>query len=321
MKSIILVCDENSVRLDKFIFDKLQNEYGFSRNRIQNIIKSGLLKKDDNVFFDNSYKTKIGDIFNIIIDDVKESKLEEKDIKLNIVYEDSDLLVINKQAGLTTHPGAGNYDNTLVNALLYHCKNNLSGVGGVLRPGIVHRLDKDTTGLMVVAKNDKSHNFLKKQLEDRTLKRTYNAIIWGCMLPPNGFIDGHIERSKKNRLKMILTENSGRYSLTNYKTLEKFSTIASLIECKLDTGRTHQIRVHFSAHKHPLIGDQLYGGNVRKISGEKNQFKTFVENFPRQALHSKTISFIHPTTKKEMFFESNLPEDMKELLDCLRKIY
>ena len=186
MRNIVLICNENSVRLDKFIFDKLHEEYDFSRNRVQNIIKSGFLKKNGIIFYDTSYKTKIDDIFDIIIDDVKESKLEEKDIKLDIVYEDDDLLVINKQAGLTTHPGAGNYDNTLVNALLHHCKGNLSGIGGVLRPGIVHRLDKDTTGLMVVAKNDKSHNSLKKQLEERSLKRIYNAVIWGNILPPNG---------------------------------------------------------------------------------------------------------------------------------------
>lgn len=321
MKELRIVCNEANIRLDKFIFNKIDEEYKdcFSRNRIQNIIKSNLLKKNNIVFNDISYKTKVGDIFDIVIDNIEETKLKEANIELNIVYEDDDLLVINKQAGLTTHPGAGNYDNTLVNALLYYCKDNLSGVGGVLRPGIVHRLDKDTSGLMVVAKNDFSHNSLKKQLESRILKRTYNAVIWGNIIPQNGTIDGYIERNKYNRLKMCMS-TTGRYSLTNYKTLQNFSNIASIVECKLDTGRTHQIRVHFSSKKHPLIGDQLYGGNLRKIAGEKNQYKHFIETFPRQALHSKTISFIQPTTQKEIFLESKLPDDIIELINNLKKL-
>ena len=321
MKEVKIICNEEGIRLDKFIFNEIDKQYKdwFSRSRIQDIIKSNLLKKNDIIFTDVSYKTKIGDIFDIIIDDVKETTLKEKDIKLNIVYEDNDLLVINKQAGLTTHPGAGNYEDTLVNALLYYCKGNLSSVGGVLRPGIVHRLDKDTTGLMVVAKNDLAHNSLKNQLETRILKRTYNAIIWGNIIPQNGIIEGYIARHKQNRLKMCMS-TIGRYSLTNYKTLKNFSIIASLVECKLNTGRTHQIRVHFSSKKHPLIGDQLYGGNLRKIAGEKNEYKHFVESFPRQALHSKSISFIQPSTKKELFFESNLPDDMIELINNLEKL-
>lgn len=321
MKEVKIICNEANIRLDKYIFSEIDKDYKdwFSRSRIQDIIKDNLLKKNGIIFTDVSYKTKIGDVFDIVIDDVKETTLKEKDIKLNIVYEDNDLLVINKQAGLTTHPGAGNYEDTLVNALLYYCKDNLSSVGGVLRPGIVHRLDKDTTGLMVVAKNDLAHNSLKNQLETRILKRTYNAIIWGNIVPQNGIIDGYIARHKYNRLKMYMS-TIGRYSLTNYKTLKNFSTIASLVECKLNTGRTHQIRVHFSSKKHPLIGDQLYGGNLRKIAGEKNEYKFFIESFPRQALHSKSISFIQPTIKKELFFESELPDDMLELINNLEKL-
>lgn len=321
MKSLFITSENSGERLDKFIFEEIsKKKNNFSRNRVQNLIKNNSVKKNGEIFCNISYKTKVGDEFEIILDNVKETTLSEKNIDLDILYEDSDLLVINKQANLTTHPGAGNYDNTLVNALLYHCKGQLSGIGGILRPGIVHRLDKDTTGLMVVAKNDNAHYSLKKQLESRILKRTYNAIIWGNIIPQNGCLDGYIERSKKNRLKMVLTDDSGRYSLTHYKTLKNFSTIASLIECKLDTGRTHQIRVHFSSNKHPLIGDQLYGGNMRKVAGIKNEFKNFVENFPRQALHSKTIAFFHPTTKKEMFFDSPLPDDMEKLIKNLELI-
>ena len=314
--------DKSNLRLDKLIYNELQNSENteFSRTRIQDIIKNGNLKKNNIIFTDISYKTKIDDEFLLELPEPTESKLEEKDIKINIVYEDNDLLVINKQAGLTTHPGAGNKDFTLVNALLYHCKNNLSGIGGVLRPGIVHRLDKDTSGLMVVAKNDISHHSLAEQIKTRVFKRHYNAIIWGNIFPKNGKIEGYIDRSKTNRLKMELTKSSGKYSITNYNVIKEFSNIASLVDCKLDTGRTHQIRVHFSSKKHPLIGDQLYGFKGKKLKNNTLENQEFIENFPRQALHSKTINFFHPITNKEMYFESELPDDMKKLIDILSKL-
>jgi 23S rRNA pseudouridine1911/1915/1917 synthase len=308
------------IRLDKFITDAVGD--GFSRSRIQSIIKDNLLKKNGAIFNDASYKVQKGDEFEVVLDDVKESELKEKNIDLDIVYEDRDLIVINKQAGLTTHPGCGNFENTLVNALLYHKKGELSGIGGVLRPGIVHRLDKDTSGLMVIAKNDFSHKSLTKQLQMRQLKRTYWAFVWGKVIPSAGKIEGFMERNKFNRLKMTVTNNlSARYSLTNYKTLKNFANIAVLVECKLDTGRTHQIRVHFSSKKFPLIGDQVYGGNARKIKGDRDFNTEFVEKFPRQALHSKKLSLIQPTSGLNLDFEVDLPEDMVELekkLDTLQ---
>jgi 23S rRNA pseudouridine1911/1915/1917 synthase len=311
------------MRLDKFIVEEIRKDDElkdfFSRNRIKELVKNSFVKKNNAIFSDITYRVKKGDSFELIINDVESRELKSKDMFLNILYEDDSLMVINKQAGLTVHPGAGNYDNTLVNGLLFHCKNNLSTVGGMFRAGIVHRLDKDTTGLMVIAKNNNVHRILQKQLEERILKRIYNAIIWGNVVPKSGVIENYIDRSKNNRLKMETNENGiGKYSKTNYVTLEEFGTVASLIECKLDTGRTHQIRVHFSSKKCPLIGDQFYGGNSRKIKGEANECKSFIDEFPRQALHSKYLSFIHPVINDEMSFDSELPNDMKILLNCLK---
>ncbi len=309
-------------RLDKFIFDEvIKNNTGLniSRNIIKNHIKNGLVKKNGVTLYDQDYIVNPFDNFEITIN-LDNNEILAENIKLNIVYEDEYLSVINKQAGLSTHPGAGNDKHTLANALVNIYSKNLSNIGGDDRPGIVHRLDKDTSGLLVIAKNNSIHNNLKEQLESSTLKRTYHAIIWGSMIPLNGTIEGFISRHKTNRLKMILSA-SGRYSKTNYKTLEKYSDIASLVECKLDTGRTHQIRVHFSSKKHPLIGDKLYGGNTRKISNKidiNQENKKFIEQFPRQALHSKIISFVHPITNKQMLFETKLPNDMQQLLENLK---
>lgn len=326
MKKILLTCTEESIdkRLDKFIIDEINkiNEYKniLSRNKIQELIKNSFIKKNKTICNDISCKVKKDDIIEVVLINKEEIKLEEKNIYLNILYEDNDLLIINKQAGLTVHPGAGNFNNTLVNALLYHCKNNLSTIGGEFRPGIVHRLDKDTTGVMVIAKNNFSHINLKEQLEKRILQRVYNAIIWGNIYPENGEIDGYINRYENNRLKMKLNtiDNFGKYSLTHYKTIEKYGNIATLMECKLETGRTHQIRVHFSTKKHPLMGDLLYGGHSRKIPGIYNEYKNFIDDFPRQALHSKSITLIHPRTKKEIHIDTNLPNDMKLLINCLK---
>jgi 23S rRNA pseudouridine1911/1915/1917 synthase len=299
-------------RLDKFLAEIIEMEA--SRNRIQNIIRDDLLKKNGEIFSDVSYRVQVGDRFEMVMDDVRENFLKETDIPLDIVYEDDDLIIINKQAGLPTHPGGGNSENTLVNALLFHRKDALSGIGGVLRPGIVHRLDKDTTGLMVVAKNDIAHRHLAQQLKDRKLKRIYWAFAWGRVIPASGVIEGYMEKSKINRLKMVLTDNKdAKYSITHYKTLKNFFTIASLVQCELDTGRTHQIRVHLSSRKYPLMGDRVYGGNTRKIAGERTKNTEFVEDFPRQALHSKKIFLIQPHSGEELSFETELPDDMKEL--------
>lgn len=324
LKTISLICKDSGERIDKFLTDKLNTEYNIniSRNAIKSLIINEYLKKNNTIFKDFSYKTRISDKFDIIIKDNSSVSLKPKNINLNIIYEDDDLIILNKQAGLTVHPGTGDNENTLVNALLHHCKENLSTIGGMDRPGIVHRLDKNTSGLMIIAKNDFSHLSLKKQLEDRILTRTYIAIIWGVIKPEAGFIVGNIERSKYNRLRMKMTlSDEGRYSKTNYKTLEKFGDFASMVECKLDTGRTHQIRVHFSSKKHPLIGDRIYGSNARKLKCHYNEsYRNFVENFSRQALHSKSISFLHPRNGDKIHFETDLPEDIKELVSNLKSL-
>ncbi len=325
MKKILLICNEENAgkRLDKFITDEFDSKDEFknifSRNKIQELIKNSFIKLNNIIYDCINYKVKKNDSIEILMNEDNEFKLKEKsDIILDILYEDKDLMVINKQAGLSVHPGAGNYENTLVNALLYHCKDNLSNISGDFRPGIVHRLDKDTTGVMIVAKNNESHLILQDQLNKRILKRVYNAIIWGNIVPENGQIEGYIRRCEKNRLKMRVTQDIGKYSLTNYQTLEKFGNTASLLRCELTTGRTHQIRVHFSSKQHPLIGDQLYGGNSRKVAGGENECKSYIDSFLRQALHSKTLRFIHPRTNEEMYFETELPRDLEMLIKCLR---
>ena len=235
------------------------------------------------------------------------------------MFEDDDLLVINKPANLTVHPGAGNHCDTLVNALLFTHQGRLSEISGELRPGIVHRLDRDTTGLMLVAKNDLAHRNLVEQLQKREVKRNYLAFIYGAMDPLKGRIEGNIARSNRDRTKMTVSQNRGRCAITNYETKEIFlGGFISLVECRLATGRTHQIRLHLEWKKHSLIGDKTY--NSCKKTAPQNldeETKTFIENFPRQALHSYKIGFLHPRTGKEMSFEIPLPEDLKKLQDLL----
>lgn len=293
-----------------------------SRTYLQNLITNGHLFKNDEIFTATSYKIRDGDVFRLLLPDVVDSHIEARNIPLDIVYEDSDLAIINKQAGLTTHPGAGNHDETLVNALLHHCGNTLSGINGVMRPGIVHRLDKDTSGLMVIAKNDSAHRSLAEQIETRELKRVYWALVWGAMAPPAGSIEGYIDRHRVHRLKMQLHPEFGRYSRTNYETLKIFaSKSVSLVECRLDTGRTHQIRVHLSSRRHPLVGDELYGGRQFKMKSTfPLEVRDFVNNFPRQALHSKSISLRQPTTGETLFFEVDPPDDMTELIQMLESV-
>ena len=311
-------------RLDKFIFKEVEvnDELSgyFSRTKIQELINDGFLRKNGEIFTTNAYKVKLGDEFLLKVESDCKLSLIPKEIPLNIVYEDDDLAIINKQAGLTTHPGAGNYDNTLVNGLLFYYKDKLSTLNGFLRPGIVHRLDKDTSGLMVIVKNDFIHNLLAKQIAEHEVKRVYNAVVWGKVFPESGRIEGYISRCKSNRLKMEMNPLYGKYSLTNYKVLENFGKVATLVECKLETGRTHQIRVHFSSNKYPLVGDQVYCPCIKEIVSENEEASEYINNFSRQALHSKSINFIHPRTNKEMFFEIDLPDDMQKLVDSLREI-
>lgn len=315
--------NEAGLRLDKLLADKfLYIKPEITRSKIQHLIEEKLVCDEKNqVFSSASQKTKIGQKIFVTLPDPKPSHLSAKEIPFEIVFEDDDLLVINKPAGLTVHPGAGNQDDTLVNALLFTHQNKLSSINGEFRPGIVHRLDKDTSGLMLVAKNDFTHQILSQKLKDRDIKRTYLAFIYGVMNPPRGLINKNIVRSKNNRLKMSISRTLGRVAITHYETRETFlDGFISLVECRLDTGRTHQIRIHLESEKHSLIGDQLY--NSCKKSAPKDldlAAKSFIDNFPRQALHSYKISFIHPRSQKEMSFEIGLPEDLKNLEKWLKK--
>ena len=246
-----------------------------------------------------------------------------ENIPLDIVFEDEHLIVINKQAGLVVHPGAGNYSGTLVNALLYHCADTLSGIGGVMRPGIVHRLDKDTSGVMLAAKTDQAHKGLAAQLEDRSLSRIYKALVLGVPQPRKGSVDQPLARDHRNRLKMAVNNSHGKTAKTHYQVERDFKGVLSLLECKLESGRTHQIRVHMGYAGYPLIGDPLYGPQptaVRaalKRGGYEPETIEEVMAFPRQALHAAAISFIHPASGEEMAFEAPMPEDFAGLIGLL----
>jgi 23S rRNA pseudouridine1911/1915/1917 synthase len=320
---IIVAQDCASERLDKFLSSQI-NE--LTRARIQALIEQGAVLKNNIAVASSSYKVKMGDVFTVTIPELVPTEIIAENIPLNIVYEDDDLLVIDKAVGMVVHPAAGVYSGTLVNALLHHCKGSLSGIGGVMRPGIVHRLDKDTSGLMLVAKHDKAHNGLSAQLQDRSLKRTYHAFCYGVMQPRSGTIDAPIARSKYDRQKMAIVEG-GKQAITHYQTLEIFKAggypFASLIECNLKTGRTHQIRVHLSAAACPLIGDQTYCNTTKKLASLKKYLPddrlTYLHNFHRQALHAVRLQFIHPVNEKMLDFSSNYPEDIQLLLDFISK--
>jgi 23S rRNA pseudouridine1911/1915/1917 synthase len=309
--------DTLGTRIDLFLS---QEDLGLSRSFIHKLIL------DKNVLVDKrtvkpSHKLKGGEQIQIEVPPLEKPSVEPENIPLDIVYEDSDLLVVNKKAGMVVHPAVGNYSHTLVNALLFHCKD-LSGINGVIRPGIVHRLDKDTSGLLVVAKNDLAHLGLAEQIKNRTLLREYNAIIWGHMPVNEGTIEAPIGRALKDRKKMAVTRVKGRESLTLYRVLERFG-ICDLLSIRLKTGRTHQIRVHLSHLNHPVLGDPEYGGRQKWLKGIYDQERPLAQKLlnliERQALHAKKLGFIHPRTKEYQEFDSNLPEDMSNVLSDLHK--
>ncbi len=304
--SLSIPSDLAAQRLDKALA-ALVVEPPLSRARIQALLAQGHVRLGDGVVSDSSRKVKVGEVYTLTLPPPEKAEMEAQPLALDILYEDQDVIVINKQAGLVVHPAPGHRDQTLVNALLAHCGNTLSGIGGVARPGIVHRLDKDTSGLMVVAKNDAAHQALAAQFADRSLSRIYHALVWGVPTPPSGSLDGSIGRSPKDRKKMAVTAK-GRVALTHYRMMESFGAV-SLIECKLATGRTHQIRVHLAHLGHPLVGDPTYG---------KGKSGKGVPSFPRQALHAKSLRFIHPRTGQARVFDSPLPEDMQGLIKKLK---
>jgi len=308
-------------RIDKFLQFEIKE---ISRTRLQTLIRDGQVKLNNNIINNSSKKIKKNDLININFPPPKKTFIRPNKIPLDILYDDNDIVVINKFPGVVVHPGAGNYEKTIVNGLLYRYQNNLSSVGGKLRPGIVHRIDKDTSGIIVVAKNDNSHINLSKQFSEHTIKRTYEALIWGSLKPQNGIIREKISRSVKNRQLMSVRKDKGKMAITNYKTVKIFQNYnlpkISFIECKLETGRTHQIRVHMSFKGNPIIGDKSYGKLKKKFKKIDPNIDKKIKNFNRQALHAKSLGFLHPRTKKEVFFEAKRPKDFETLIKSLERV-
>lgn len=301
MSNIYYVDDDfEGVRVDKYLGEILPD---ISRSYIQKLLKSQHILVNKCVCKAN-YKVKTDDIINVDIPEPLEANIVAEDIPLDIIYEDDDILIVNKPKDMVVHPAPGHYTGTLVNALMYHCRDNLSEINGVLRPGIVHRIDKDTTGALIVCKNDYSHNFVAEQLKVHSITRKYVAIVNGVISDDEGTIDAPIGRHEVNRKKMSINYKNGKNAVTHYKVLKRFKKY-TYIECQLETGRTHQIRVHMSSINHSILGDELYNNN-------KCPFK-----LQGQTLHAKTIGFIHPTTKKYVEFEAPLPEYFKHLLEIL----
>ncbi|MCK9541218.1 MAG: RluA family pseudouridine synthase [Novosphingobium sp.] len=296
-------------RLDK----ALAQASGLSRGRVKALMTEGRVALDGKPATQASLKVEAGAPFRIAVPEAAPAEARAQDIPLAIVFEDEYLLVVDKPAGLVVHPAAGNPDGTLVNALLHHCHGELSGIGGVARPGIVHRIDKDTSGLLVVAKTDAAHEGLSRQFADHSIGRAYLALAGGHPMPPAGTVRGAIARSATNRKKMALVEDGrGKHAVTHYRTLETFSG-AALMECRLETGRTHQVRVHMSSIGHALLGDPVYG---RTPSGLRPILSRL--DFRRQALHAAELAFVHPVNGEELRFRSPLPADMAELMEELR---
>lgn len=310
--------DYKGLRIDKFLALSFPD---MSRSQVQRLIKEGNVSCDDDIIADNSFKVRLDDSYQVFVPEASDAEPEAQDIPLDVVYEDDDLIVVNKPAGMTVHPAPGSPDKTLVNALLFHCRDNLSGVGGVKRPGIVHRIDKDTSGLLVAAKNDMAHRALSEQFFDHYIERTYYAAVYGVPNPPCGRVEASIGRSPYDRKKMAIVANGGKHAATNYKTLENYKGAAALVQCNLETGRTHQIRVHMASLGCNLIGDRLYVKSKKTlVKGMADELKAFINNFPRQALHAATLGFVHPRSRQFISFSSELPCDFKELLAALKSL-
>ncbi|MBQ1353983.1 MAG: RluA family pseudouridine synthase [Ruminococcus sp.] len=298
-----LICSESGVRLDKFIADA---DIGVSRSAAVGLIESGGVSLNGERA-NKKQKLKTGDEIKVCIPDPVPYEAKAENIPLDIVYEDNDLLVVNKPKGMVVHPAAGNYDGTLVNALLYHCGDSLSGINGVLRPGIVHRIDKDTSGLLIVAKNDESHKFLSGQIKEHSFTREYEAVVWGSVREDEGTVNAPIGRNPNDRKKMCITQKNSKEAVTHYSVIARYKGYTH-IRCVLETGRTHQIRVHMASLGHPVAGDLVYGVKNEKVA------------FEGQCLHAKKIGFVHPATGEYMEFDSELPEYFKNFLTKLRNI-
>jgi 23S rRNA pseudouridine1911/1915/1917 synthase len=310
--------DKNS-RVDVFI-NKKENE--ISRTRIKNLILDKKLKLNNKILVDPSKKLLSGDNIELLVPLPKKASLKPYKYKLDIIYEDDDLIVLNKPAGIVMHPGAGNFDNTIVNALMNYNQNSLSNIGDELRPGIVHRIDKNTSGLIVIAKNNQAHEHLSSQFSKHTIKRIYQLLIWGKIRPSKGRIETLITRSSKNRQLMEVSNTKGKKAITNYKTLEIFENqntpTLSLLECRLETGRTHQIRVHMKYLGNSIVGDDKYKKKFKKIKDVNPILEQNITKLNRQFLHAKTIGFVHPRKNKEMIFNAILPKELEIILKMLR---
>ena len=324
MKSIINIKvskQEDNLRIDILLTN---HNNKLSRSRVKSLILENNLKINNIIVKNPSKKVKLYDKIYFEISEPKKENLKPFKYPLDIVYEDKDLIVINKSSGISMHPGPGNYDNTIVNALINYGGNNLSNIGNELRPGIVHRIDKDTSGLIVIAKNNISHEILSKQFSDHSIKRVYQALVWGKIRPQNGKIETFITRSTKNRQMMEVSSKKGKRAITNYNTLEVFENdkipTFSLVECKLETGRTHQIRVHLSYKGNNILGDKKYKKKYKKIINIDPELEKLITKINRQFLHAKILGFKHPKNNERLEFTSKLPTDLEEILKKLRKM-
>lgn len=317
---VIVDKGQTPVRIDKYLFERLVHS---SRNRIQQAADAGFIMANDKPV-KSSYKVKGGDVLTLMLDRPRyENDIKAEDIPLDVVYEDAQLMVINKPAGLVVHPGCGNYHGTLVNAIAWHLKDVPSYDPNDPQVGLVHRIDKDTSGLLVIAKTPEAKTHLGLQFYNKTTQREYNALVWGLITEDQGTIEGNIGRNPKDRMQMAVLEDSaqGKHAVTHYEVMERIGYV-TLVKCKLETGRTHQIRVHMKYIGHTLFNDERYGGHEILKGTHFSKYKQFVQNCfdtcPRQALHAKTLGFVHPTTGENMFFTTELPADMQALLERWR---
>ena len=300
---IEIEAEQQGVRIDLVLSTALAET---SRSFIQKLFEKDKISVNGKICDSKKYKVKTGDIIEIIIPEPEMLSVEAEDIPLDIVYEDEDVLVVNKPKGMVVHPAVGNYNGTLVNAIMYHCGDRLSSINGVIRPGIVHRIDKDTSGLLMIAKNDAAHESLSKQLAEHSITRRYRALVYHNFKEEEGTVNAPIGRDPKNRLRQAVTELNSKHAVTHYRVLERFGAY-TLIEAELETGRTHQIRVHMAHLKHPLVGDVVYGPKKHTIKADG------------QMLHAKVLGFVHPRTGEYMEFDSELPAYFEEILNKLRK--
>ena len=320
-KIINLIVDENNQnkRVDVFLS---KYEEKISRTKIKNLIEKGYLKINNLKVLAPSKNINIKDKIKLEVPELKKLEIKPYKYKLDIIYEDNDVMVINKPAGLVVHPGVGNFDNTLVNALINYDKKNLSSINGELRPGIVHRLDKDTSGVIIVAKNNFAHTHLSKQFNEHSIDRKYIALVWGKLRPQKGEIKTFITRSSKNRQLMDVSQTKGKLAITNYKTIEIYENsrvpTLSLVEYRLKTGRTHQIRVHMKFKGNPILGDKSYKKKLKKLKDVDPELNEIIKKIDRQCLHAKSLGFLHPTKNQRLFFESKLPNDLHKIVKKLR---